>query len=84
MIDIKQFSQLQKSSSHSFNQQKLLIKKLMAGQKVLCQQCQQPLRLNLPSKHQPNTPSSAKNKLDNVSHITCAKGCTDILLDVSP
>ena len=85
MIDINKFSQLQKSSSHSFNQHKLLIKKLMAGQQVLCQQCKQPLRLNLPSKHhKPNTLGSAKSKLENISNITCAKGCTDIQLDVSP
>jgi len=76
MIDINKFSQLQKSSSHSFNQHKLLIKKLIAGQ-----QCKQPLRLNLPSEHhKPNTLGS----LENISNITCAKGCTDIQLDVSP
>ena len=85
MIDINKFSQLQKSSSHSFNQHKLLIKKLMAGQKVLCHQCHQALRLNLPSKHNKvNTSGSAKSTLDNISNITCAKGCTDIQLDVSP
>lgn len=73
-LDIKQFSALQKSTQRSFHQQKMLIKSLMAGKKVLCPHCQQPLKLNLPSAKE-NKPAS------DDSHITCIKGCTDIQLD---
>jgi len=74
MIDLKKFSSLQKTSKQSFQQQKLMIKKLMSGQQVLCPKCQQPIQLNLPvNAEKPN-----KNKSSSVS---CAKGCTDIELD---
>lgn len=73
MIDIKQFASLQKNSSRSFHQQKAIIKKLMAGQQVLCQCCQQPLQLHLPN---------GKNE-NEASTICCKKGCTDIQLDFS-
>jgi hypothetical protein len=73
MIDIQKLSALQKKSSRSFHQQKTLIKKLMAGQQVLCQCCQQPLQLHLPK---------GSNEAES-STICCPKGCTDILLDFS-
>lgn len=78
MIDIQKLSALQKNSSRSFHQQKTLIKKLMAGQQILCESCQQPLKLNLPS-------SAGSNRVDNneKSTICCLKGCTDIQLDFS-
>ena len=71
MIDISSLEQLQKKSSQSFHQQKNIIKKLTAGQQVLCDTCKQPLKLRLP----------VKGKAQQVSSIFCDKGCTDILLD---
>ncbi|MGL1955808.1 MAG: hypothetical protein OCD00_00630 [Colwellia sp.] len=68
MIDIKQFSALQKNSKASFFQQKKIVKKVMAGQTVLCTQCNQPLILITPEQ-------------DEKAGIRCAKGCTDIQLD---
>jgi len=70
MIDIKQFSQLKKNSTKSFNDQKALIKKVMSGRKINCKICGQPLELILPeSSDQPG--------------IYCQKKCTDINLDFS-
>ena len=68
MIDIKQFSALQKLSKDSFAKQKQLMKKVMAGQTVLCSTCQQPLYLF--------TPESG-----DATGIRCKKGCIDIQLD---
>lgn len=75
MIDLTKLSALQEKSKHSFAQQKQMIKKLTSGQQVLCSQCKQALQLNLPV----NAESASENK---ASHIACAKGCTDIQLDV--
>ena len=71
MIDISSLEQLQKNSNESFHQQKKIIKKLTAGQQVLCETCKQPLKLRLPTND--------KNK--QASSVFCDKGCTDILLD---
>jgi len=68
MIDIKQFAALQKQSKNSFANQKQLLKRVMAGQTVLCSTCQQPLYLF--------TPESG-----DTSGIRCKNGCTDIQLD---
>ena len=68
MIDIKQFAALQKKSKNSFGNQRQLMKKVMAGQEVLCEKCQQPLKLFTPGG-------------ESVSGIRCQKGCTDIQLD---
>ena len=73
MIDIKQFSALQKASKNSFVKQKQIVKKVMAGQEVLCSVCQQPLYLITPEQC---TTSGSEN-----SGIRCKKGCTDIQLD---
>jgi hypothetical protein len=73
MIDIKQFAALQKKSKNSFANQRQLLKKVMAGQTVLCPTCKQPLFLIKP-KH--NGPASTE-----ISGIRCKKGCTDIQLD---
>jgi len=67
-IDIKQFAALQKLSKESFFQQKKIIKKMMAGQVVICPECKQALRLF--------TPEEA-----GLSGVRCSKGCTDIQLD---
>jgi len=68
MINIQQFKQLQKNSNHSYQQQKKLIKKVLAGQLVNCEVCGQKIVIYLPEKHE-------------VTGIRCAKGCTNIQLD---
>lgn len=78
MIDLNKMASLQKASKASFQQQKLMIKKLMMGQKVLCSHCQQALILNLPHTH---TSIDKQPQKEQISSICCAKGCTDIVLD---
>jgi hypothetical protein len=73
MIDIKLFAELQKKSKNSFADQRLLLKKVMAGKTVLCPTCHQPLCLQTPK-------NSAAVGHEN-SGIRCKKGCTDIQLD---
>ena len=73
MIDIKQFEALQKASKRSFAEQKQLVKKMMAGQEVLCSTCQQPLYLL--------TPKQSATKNNENSGIRCKNGCTDLQLD---
>ncbi len=73
MIDIKQFAELQKKSKSSFANQRKIVKKVIAGQEVLCPTCQQSLYLLTPEQ---NTTSNSEN-----SGIRCKKGCTDIQLD---
>ncbi|MBL4823141.1 MAG: hypothetical protein JKX90_06415 [Colwellia sp.] len=73
MIDIKLFAQLQKKSKNSFAKQRQLMKKVMAGQTVLCTTCQQPLFLL--------TPERGTSLNNNNLGICCKKGCTDIQLD---
>jgi hypothetical protein len=68
MLDIKQFEQLKNSSAKSFNDQKALIKKVMAGRQIKCKTCGTLLRLIVPEDK--TTPG-----------IFCAKGCTNIQLD---
>ena len=73
MVDIKQFAALQQASKNSFAKQKQLVKKVIAGQKVLCSECQQPLYLF--------TPEQCSEANSNSSGIRCKKGCTDLQLD---
>jgi len=73
MIDIKQFATLQKASKNSFAKQRQMMKKVMAGQEVLCPTCQQALYLL--------TPEQRKTSANENSGIRCKKGCTDIQLD---
>ncbi len=79
MIDIKQFAALQKQSKSSFANQRQLMKKVMAGQTVLCPTCQQPLYLLTPK--QGHTSSNTSGENSESSGIRCKKGCTDIQLD---
>ncbi len=72
-IDLKQFAALQKASKNSFAKQKQIVKKVIAGQEVLCLTCQQPLYLL--------TPEQRKTSANENSGIRCKKGCTDIQLD---
>lgn len=73
MIDIKQFSALEKASKDSFAKQKQMMKKVMAGQSVLCPQCQQALFLI--------TPTSSTTLNQATTGIRCQKGCTELQLD---
>lgn len=68
MTELAAFEALKKKSAKSFNDQKALIKKIMSGKEVLCQQCKKPLFIKLPEDLEENG-------------IRCKKGCTDILLD---
>jgi len=70
MINIKQFDELKKSSAKSFNQQKAMIKKVMAGRVVHCDTCGGVIKLV--------TPETSDNP-----GLFCAKGCTSIVLDFS-
>ena len=68
MIDAEQFKQLQKRSAKSFNDQKALIKKVMAGRTIACTVCGEALMLFPPESS--DTPG-----------IRCRKQCTVIELD---
>lgn len=62
------FSAINKSSAKSFNEQKSMIKKIGKGQTVLCAACKQPLHLIVASESE--------------TGVSCAKGCTQIGLEV--
>jgi len=62
------FSQINKSTADSFNQQRNLIKRLAKGNTVLCEQCQKPLMLTVISEGE--------------SGVQCTKGCTQINLEL--
>lgn len=68
MIDTKQFDTIKKTSAKSFNDQKALIKKVMAGRVIACDTCGTAIKLVLPE--QSGSPG-----------LYCNKGCTDIALD---
>lgn len=68
MLELGQFKQLQKNSAKSFNDQKALIKKVMAGRDIKCSLCSQSLYLFTPEQSEQ-------------AGIRCNKGCTDIQLD---
>lgn len=68
MIDIKKFDDLTKTTAKSFNDQKALIKKIMAGRTIPCKTCGTNIKLLLPE--QSESPG-----------LYCNKGCTDIALD---
>lgn len=69
-MNVVDFSKLNKLTAKSFNDQKALIKKVMAGRSIKCPLCQQPLKLVIPSE-------SSK------PGIYCSQGCTNIELDFS-
>jgi hypothetical protein len=64
----QQFERLKSVSAKSFNDQKALIKKVLAGRDITCQQCGTPIKVILPE--------DKKN-----TGLFCAKGCTNIALD---
>lgn len=67
-MDEQQFSRLKKVSAKSFNDQKALIKKVLAGRDISCQHCGTAIRVVLPEDKQ-------------TTGLYCAKGCTNIALD---
>jgi len=62
------FSTLNKKAANSFHAQKRMLKKVMAGETVNCEHCQQRLKL-IPAK-------------DGIAYVNCAKGCTNIELEL--
>jgi hypothetical protein len=70
------FSAVNDPTLASFNQQKNLIKRMLKGNSATCTGCNKPLTLLLP----PNTKKAPKN--NKAPGIYCAKGCTDIELDM--
>ncbi|MCL1144343.1 hypothetical protein [Shewanella gaetbuli] len=70
------FSAVNDTTLASFNQQKNLIKRMMKGNTAECSECKKPLTLVLPA--------TTKNAKPNAKApgIYCAKGCTDIELDM--
>ena len=47
-MDEQQFKRLKSVSAKSFNDQKALIKKVLAGREIACSQCGTFIRVNLP------------------------------------
>ncbi|RTR38406.1 hypothetical protein EKG38_12855 [Shewanella canadensis] len=66
------FSNINKTTAKSFNEQKNLIKRLFKGNTVLCETCKQPLKLIVP------TENGAEKKYG----VFCKKHCTDIELEI--
>ena len=73
MIDNNLFKALGKQSAKSFNDQKALIKKVLAGRTMMCEHCKQVI-----------TFYDKKTLKEQVKPaiIRCHKGCTDIELDI--
>ena len=69
MINIQQFKALQKKTSDSFHLQKKSIKNILLGKNVYCQQCHKILQVKF-------------TKDATIAHVYCAKGCTDIELEL--
>lgn len=67
-LNEQQFKDLKKVSAKSFNDQKALIKKVLAGRNIACQHCGTQIKAVLPDDN--STPG-----------LYCAKGCTNIALD---
>ena len=67
-MDEQQFSRLKSVSAKSFNDQKALIKKVLAGRDIACKQCGTNIRVILPEDKK-------------TTGLFCAKGCTNIALD---
>ena len=67
-MDLSQFN---KQNATSFNQQKHLLKQLAKGKTLLCEQCRQPITLNLATENM------------HKGHVCCRQGCTYIELDLA-
>tara|TARA_R110002126_G_scaffold41187_9_gene120083 strand:+ start:3129 stop:3386 length:258 start_codon:yes stop_codon:yes gene_type:complete len=70
------FSAINAPTLASFNQQKNLIKRMLKGNNATCSDCNKPLTLQLPPNTKQAKPAS------KAPGIYCAKGCTDIELDM--
>ena len=66
------FTVLNQTTAASFNEQKNLIKRVFKGKPVQCPSCKQTLKVVLPEQV----------KAEQTAGIFCAKGCTDIELDM--
>lgn len=66
------FAVLNQITAASFNEQKNLIKRVFKGKAVQCPHCKQTLKVILPELE----------KAGQASGIYCAKGCTNIELDM--
>ncbi|WP_371373937.1 hypothetical protein [Thalassotalea aquiviva] len=64
------FSKINKMTAKSFNDQKAVIKKVMAGREIKCKSCASVLKLVLPEQ-------------SDAPGIYCQNGCTHIELDFS-
>ncbi|MCF2849680.1 hypothetical protein NH514_20855 [Pseudoalteromonas sp. ACER1] len=64
------FSALNKKTSDSFAKQRNMLKKLGKGQTLYCEECKGPLTLDL------------KTDQPGKGVVCCAKGCTNILLEL--
>lgn len=62
------FSTINKKAANSFHAQKKMLKKVMAGETVNCQECGTKLSL-IPAK-------------DGIAYVSCAPGCTKIELEL--
>lgn len=60
------FAKLNKLTADSYNQQKRLIKNVLAGKQVTCQHCHQELKTTL---------------LEQEILVRCEQGCTDLKLE---
>ncbi|MGI2260143.1 hypothetical protein [Shewanella sp. GXUN23E] len=69
------FSQINKLSAKSFNDQKNLIKRIGKGQTVHCADCGQVLQLRVPGKN------PRQQEQEALYGIHCPRGCTDIELE---
>jgi hypothetical protein len=70
------FSAVNGTTLASFNKHKNLIKRMLKGNSATCSECNKPLILQLP----PNTHKAKPS--EKAPGIYCAKGCTDIELDM--
>lgn len=69
----QQFNDIKKTSAQSFYDQKALIKKVLAGREIKCQQCGTIIQALFPENNQ--------TKDIKTTGLYCAKGCTNIALD---
>lgn len=64
------FDQLKRQSAKSFNDQKALIKKVLSGREVKCQQCRTIILFSFAHEQKP-------------AQLSCKNGCTNIELDIA-
>ena len=78
MNDANSFKKISSLSAKSFNDQKAMIKKVLAGREIHCKTCKAILKFSLPAETDfNNTDSNEPSR----GRIYCGKGCTDLALD---